>query len=315
MSLFMNKSRYNYIFAGTASPDIAKKLAKKLGLPLGKTELTRFVNSEFRLRIRENVAGKNCIVVQSTCAPVHENIMELLLLVDTLKKGGAKKILAVIPYFGYSRQHTHFRAGEAVSSGVILRTLKMLGTDKVVTCDFHNLESLETSPLPIQNVSAFPFLAKELRRIVNINTAVVVSPDEGGIARGKLFATYFFGKKQVRFTFFRKERDLHKAHSITHTTCENEQVLKGRVIIVVDDICTSGNTLLSAVNLCLRNGAEAVYAAITHPDMDKIVLRRVVKSSIKRIVTTNSVGQKDNLRQSKKIKTIGIANILDTTLF
>lgn len=311
----MRAPTYNFVFAGTASPDIAKRLAGKLRLPLGKTELTRFVNSEFRLRIRENVAGKNCIIVASTGAPVHENIMELFLLVDTLRKGGAKEILAVIPYFGYSRQHARFRDGESVSSDVILRTLRLLGAKTVITCDFHNAKHLETAPLHVRNISALPFLANEFRRIVKADGAVVVSPDEGGITRGKLFASHFFGKKKTQFTFFRKKRDLHRAHRITHTTCENEKLLKGQSVIVVDDICTSGNTLLSAVTLCLKKGAKDVYAAITHPDMDKAVIRRVMRSPIKRIVTTNSIGQKDNIKQSKKIKTVDITDVLDSSLF
>lgn len=307
----MRTPAYNYIFAGTASTALARSLAKKLAIPLGNIERASFVNSEFRLRILERVNGKDCIVVQSTGNPTHDNLFELFLLVDALTRGGAKKVTMVTPYFGYSRQHRHFRSGEAVSSEVILRTLKMLGADKVITCDFHNLESIETSPLPITNVSALPLLARIARKRIDPKKAVVVSPDTGGIERAKLFAKTFFDGESERFTFAEKERSLHKTHHIKRITLDAPKLIAGNVAVIVDDICTSGKTLLSAAKLCVKHGATAVYAVVTHPDMDEQALAAIIASPLKAFFTTNSMGEKTF---RKKITVDDVAEVIADAL-
>jgi len=307
----MKKTSYNYVFAGTASTALARSLAKKLAVPLGKAERASFVNSEFRLRIVERVKGKNCIVVQSTGNPVHDTLFELFLLVDALKRGGAKRITVVTPYFGYSRQHRHFRAGEAVSSEVILRTLTMLGADKVITCDFHNLESIENSPIPVENISALPFLAGIARKQIDPRKAVVISPDTGGIARATLFAGVFFAGHTERFTFAKKERNLHKTHHITRISLDNPKLIAGYNAIIVDDICTSGKTLLSAAKLCVEQGATEIYAVVTHPDMNEDALAAIIASPLKTFLTTNSMGEKTF---PKKITVEDVASVIAKTL-
>ncbi len=307
----MKSAPYDIVFAGASSADSATVLGKKLGIPVGKTEVKHFVNSEFRLRVLTEVTGKNCLIVASTGAPVHDRLFELFLLVDALKKGRAKSIVALIPYFAYARQHTDFREGEAVSCDVLFRMFAMLGVDRIITCDLHHVESADEVPLPIKNLSALPFLADVVKKKIAPATAVVISPDEGGVARARMFADTFFGGKVGNFTFIRKERSLHKAHHITGATLTNPKLISGKTAVIVDDICTSGKTLLSAVTLCMKHGAKDVYAVVVHPDMSTEAVNMIIASPLKKLWTTNSVGKK---RYPKKIEVRNISEMLTTEL-
>ena len=199
------------ILSGSASEKLAKDLAKELGIPFVRTERTQFVNSEVRLRIETPVRGKHCVVVQSTGNSVHDTFFELFLLVDIVKKGGARAITAVIPYLGYSRQHKKFRTGESESLEVALRTLKMLGVGRIVTVDFHNPESMRKSPVPMENVSALPLLTKKVQSEIDPKQPWSFLPTRGH--RACCFFRHSF-RGTGRFTFVRKERHLHRAHHI-----------------------------------------------------------------------------------------------------
>lgn len=276
------------IFSGISSTKLAEKMAGVLHLPVGKTELVQFANTEYRLRILSKVKNKNCLVVQSTGRPANDNLMELFLLVDTLKRSGAKKITVLIPYFGYSRQHKNFRNGESVTAKMILDILASLGAGKIVTFDLHSLELAKNSKLPIQNISLLPLFSEIIARKINPCNAVVISPDEGGFERAKIFADNFFNKSQGTVVVIKKRRDLHILHKVIHEA-PSENKIKGKDVIIVDDICTTGKTLLSAVNICLSQGAKLVYAVIVHADMDKATVARIIKSSMAKFFTTTTL--------------------------
>ncbi len=311
----MNKKPY-IIFFGSASTKLAKKLAVILKLPTGKKEIVRFANSEYRLRILTKVKDKNCIIVQSTCNPVNDNLMELFLLIDTLKRSDARGIIAVIPYFGYSRQHKNFRQGECVSAEMILKILVSLGANKIITLDFHNLKNTQNFPNHFKNVSALPLMARVVAKKVDISNSVVVSPDVGGYHRAQIFANHLFNKRGVPVLVIKKQRDLNQIHKIKHGKLINNVKILGKTVIIIDDICTTGKTLLSAVNICVQQGAKQIYAVVTHPDMDSSVVDMIDKSQIVRFYTTNSIEYFNAVaRNSKKIRSVDISKILTKAEF
>lgn len=311
----MPKNGY-IIFPGSSSTQLAKKLSRSLNWTLGKTEIARFTNSELRLRVSTKVKNKNCLVVQSTSTPVNDNLFYLFLQVETLKRSGAKQIVAVIPYFGYSRQHKTFRPGECASTDMILKILAVLGVSEVITIDFHNLDALGSTPIPVKSISALPILAETVARQIDISKAVMVSPDEGGIRRAQNFANCLFDQKNKQIIFIKKQRDYDKIHKINHQELIGRLKIAGKTVIIVDDICTTGKTLLSAVKFCMWQGAEKIYAVITHPDMDEITLGMIEKSQIVKLFTTNTIEYfKTYVTSSKKVEIVDIANVIAPTIF
>lgn len=310
----MRKKDY-VIFSGSTSKKLTKKMSGVLQLPLGTVEFCKFANSEFRLRVIDRVLNKICLVVQTTNRPVGNNLLELFFLIDTLKKSGAKRIVALIPYFGYSRQHTAFRSGECVSTLCILKLLRATGVDKVVTFDFHNVGSLKASPLPVANLSILTFLAQAVARKIIISNAMVVSPDEGGAVRAQVFSDCLFGKKGVPVTVIKKQRDHNKLHTVKHQKdFAQDGKLAGKTVILVDDICTTGKTLLSAITLCAKQGARSVYAVVVHADVDESVLSAIQNSPLMRMFTTNTIEKVENLaRPFSKIEVVDIGEAAKLT--
>ena len=311
----VDKKKY-IIFSGTASKELTKKLSVFLGLPLGIVEMDRFANSEFRVRIPTKVKNKSCIIVQTTNNPVSDNLLELFFLIDILRKSDAKEIIVVIPYFGYSRQHINFRSGECVSTDIILKIISTLGADKVITVDFHNLESLKFAPVPVVNVSVLPFIATFIRKRFDVVNSIIVSPDEGGKERAQVFADHFFDNKENRVVVVRKERDYSNIHKIKHIEdFTGKTNIQGKSVILVDDICTTGRTLLSAINLCTKHKAKEIYAVIVHPDMDDPVLSLINNSALTKLFTTNTI-EKATLfaKYSSKIELLDISNEFGTDI-
>lgn len=299
------------IFSGSASEKLTEKMSAVLQVPLGAVEKRAFANSEFRLRVVGAVRHKACTVVQTTSRPVGDNLLELFFLVDTLNRSGAKRVVAVIPYFGYSRQHTAFRSGECVSADSVLKMLRAVGAAKVVTFDFHSVESITSSPLPVIHVSTLPFLAHSTAKQISVSNAVVVSPDEGGAARAKLFSDCLFGEKGRTVVVIKKRRAYAEPHQVRHERdVVNDATLSGKTVILVDDICTTGQTLLSAVALCAKRKARKIYAVVVHADMDEAVLAAIQDSPLATLFTTNTIEKVEKMaRPFSKVKVIDIGEV------
>lgn len=307
----MNKKDY-LIFPGSASKKLAKKMSGFLGSPLGNTEVSKFNNSEFKVRILSSVKNKNCIIVQTTSNPASDNLLELFFMIDTIKKAGAKKIIVVIPYFSYSRQHVDFRLGECISTDIIFKIISTLGAGRIITLDFHNLESLESAPLPVINISALPFIAKEMEEKIGISNVVIVSPDEGGECRAQVFSDSFLSGEGRKVIVMKKKRDYNKIHMIKREkNFADKRNIKGKIAIIVDDICTTGKTLLSAVETCAKSGAKKIYAVIVHADMDESIVSLINKSPLEKLFITNSIEKAGNITKcSPKIEIIDISKAL-----
>lgn len=296
-----------YIVAAGSSGKLAKNLGKRLRIPVVPVERTQFMNAEIRLRLQGPVDSKRCLLVATFGKKLHEDIFELMLLADLLRTSGAKEVSAVIPYFPYSRQHKGFRSGESESFGLLCRALLLSGISEVVTVDFHSEEALAACPFPVSNISSLPYLAGLVKSRIEPDSAVAVSPDEGGRSRAEAFATAFGSP----CTYVQKSRHRREAHRITSAKLVRGSLVKGKIALLIDDISTSGETLLRAARECARHGAKAVEAIVVHPDMSPSAVKALNASPIRRIVVTNSL----ELRAAgKKLSVIDITPLLRDVL-
>ncbi len=277
------------VFSGTANQMLAEEVVKIVKLRISKAEVIRFNNSEVRVRICESVKDKETAVIQSTSNPADTNLMELFFFCDALKRSGARKVTGIIPYFGYARQNIQHRPGEDVSANVIIRFLETIGFDEIITIDLHDQATEGVFSIPLKALTAVPQLAKAAKQYLASTVAekiVVVSPDQGGIERARRFAEEFFGKA-TDIIIIEKKRNLDQIHEIKDLQLYGE--VKGKTVILVDDIITSGGTLIQAGELCLAKGAKNVIAAVTHHDLSEKAPDKIQKSVIEKLFTTNTI--------------------------
>ncbi|MEX1052300.1 MAG: ribose-phosphate pyrophosphokinase [Patescibacteria group bacterium] len=297
------------IIAGTSSLPISKAVSALLNTKLLNTEFVRFDNSELRVRIQDDVSNSHVYVIQSASNPTDENYMELFFTGDALKRSEAKKVTAIIPYFGYARQNIQHRSGENVSANVIVKFIETLGFDEVILFDIHDEATLGIFSIPVVHLSGMPTLAQEVSNYLKdeVSDAVVVSPDQSGVERARVFADSLFKNKKSDIVVVEKKRDLDKLHQSRAIEVYGD--VKDKIAILVDDIATSGNTLVNATNLVLENGAKKVIAVIVHPDFSPKAVQKINESKIERFFTTDTIVLKEN-QISEKIKVTSIAPVI-----
>lgn len=303
------------IFMGTSLPKLASEIVKLNSLSFGEQENVRFANSEFKVTIKSDVKDKDCFIIQSTANPTDQNLMELLLTTDALRRGEAHEITAVIPYFGYARQNIQHRTGECVSMNVVVKTLESVGVNKIITCDLHEEGSSGMFSISFENLSTLPILAKQIRaKLLEENNLsesdfVICSPDQGGIERARLFGNSFYQElKEYEVIMIEKKRNLENIHESKAVEIYGD--VKNKRVILVDDISTSGGTIIHSTDLCLQKGALAVYAAVVHPDFGQGVAAKIQESSLKEFWTTNTIERTvDDLTMYPKIKITDIASV------
>ncbi len=297
------------IIAGTSSANLAEEVAKLLNIKLSKSEIIRFDNSECRVRILDDVIDSEVFVIQSASNPTDANYMELFFTGDALKRSEAKKITAIIPYLGYARQNIQHRKGENVSANVIIKFLETVGFNEVILFDIHDEATLGIFSIPIVHLSALPMLSEKISQYLkeDVENAAIVSPDQGGIERTRLFAQTMFKSKQVETVVVEKKRNLDKIHQ--GKAIELFGDVKDKIAVLVDDIVTSGNTLINAANLVIQSGAKKVVAAFTHADFVPDAVQKLENSKIEKIFTTDTIWL-DQKQLSDKIEVISVAEII-----
>jgi len=303
------------VFSGRSCPKLAQAVIKHNRLSAGRLESLTFANSEIKVRLLSKVKGVEAIVIQSITAPANDNLIELLFIVDALVRENAKSVTLLIPYFGYSRQNLQHLAGECVSLNVVVRILEALGAGKIITVDIHDEASSGIFNIPFTNLSALPILAKQIRADLKINkhnetNYVVASPDQGGVERARTFAEHFYCRRDYpEIAVIEKKRDLTKIHQSKALGIFGE--VKKKQVILVDDVITSGGTIINAANLCLRSGAISVRAAVVHPDFGKGVPQKIQNSACKSFYITNTIEvRQPNLKLFPKIKIVDITKLL-----
>jgi ribose-phosphate pyrophosphokinase len=279
------------LFSGTANTKLSAEVSKLLKQPLAKSEVIRFDDSEVRVTIQEKVKDEACVIIQSTSNPTDTNLMELFFFADALKRMEAKRIIAFIPYFGYARQNREHRTGEAVSANVIIRFFETIGFNQVYTFDLHDEGTEGIFSIPFKNLSTFSILGREvahyLKNNKNTEEVAVVSPDQGGVERAQTFAENFFHSNKVDIAVIEKKRNLNTIHQSKALNLYGK--VRNKTCIIVDDIITSGGTLVNAAEFCLKRGAKRVLACVVHHDFSSNSKARLSQSPIEKIFMSNTI--------------------------
>jgi ribose-phosphate pyrophosphokinase len=289
------------IFAGNSNQELAQEISLKVGLPLGASVVSRFSDGEIAISINEVVRGSDVFILQSTCAPVNENLVELLILIDALKRASAGRITAVIPYFGYARQDRKAKARDPISAKLIANLITTAGADRVLTMDLHAPQLQGFFDIPVDHLLGTPILAQHFYKKFAGNTddVVVVSPDIGSVGRSRKFAE----KLDVPLAIIDKRRP--KAN-----VCEIMNIIgdvKGKRVILVDDIIDTAGTIVNAANALKDMGASEVYACCTHGVLSGPAIDRIRTSAIKELVMLNTIP----LTNEKKISKITVLSVAD----
>lgn len=271
------------IFSGSTNKPLAEKIAKLLKKPLGQIEIHLFPDGEKRVRVMEKVLGEDSTVVQSTSTNADINYMELFFILDALKRSGSKSVTVVIPYLGYQRQDHVFRQGEAVSMGVIIKILEVVGVDKLITFDLHSSRIPELFSIPILHLSALPIFAKTIKeKHWDDGKTLIVSPDMGGVRRVKILCRLL---KNMPYMAIEKNRDL-KSGKISME--EIKTVTKNRAIIV-DDMISTGATIVKAADLLRRKGAREIFVFATHAVFAGRAEKLLQESLVKQVFVTDTI--------------------------
>lgn len=274
------------IFSGSSNKPLAEKTARDLGIEISPLEIFVFPDGERRIRVVEKVVDEKTVVFQSTSTPPDQNYMELFFIVDALKRSGASMVTAVIPYLGYERQDHVFRDGEAVSLEVIIQTLERIGADKLVVFDLHSIKIPELFTIPVLHLSALDLFAEKIREIVSRQSRekfVLVSPDMGGIRRIKMLSESL---DNMPYATIEKNRDLATG-DIKDSSMEGE--VRGKTAIIVDDMISTGRTIIAAEKILLENGAKNIFIFATHAVFSANASRLLQNLKAKKVFVTDTI--------------------------
>ncbi len=281
---------------------LSQEIAKHLGLQLIDAEVKKFSDMEVFVEIKENVRGEDIFVVQSTSFPANDNIMELLIAIDALRRASAKRITAVIPYFGYARQDRKAAPRTPISAKLVANLITSAGADRVLTIDLHAGQIQGFFDIPVDNLYAAPVFVRHIKENFALDNLVVVSPDVGGLVRARAIAK----KITAELAIVDKRRPKAGVSEVMNIIGEVE----GKNCIIVDDMVDSGGTLCNAADALIEKGALSVSAYITHGVLSGKAAERIVNSKLKNLVITNSIEPSSATLETKNIKIINIANLL-----
>ena len=295
------------VFTGNANPGLAAEVADHLGISLGSANVGRFSDGEVTVEIKQNVRARDVFVVQSTCNPTNENIMELLIMVDALKRASAERISAVIPYFGYARQDRRPRSARVpITAKVVANLLQTVGVSRVLTMDLHADQIQGFFDIPVDNIYASPILLGDLRQ-QNYKDLIVVSPDVGGVVRARALA------KQLGcdMAIIDKRRPKANVSEVMHVIGD----IDGRNCVIMDDMIDTAGTLVKAAEVLKERGAKKVYAYCTHPVFSGPAIERITQgSALDEVVITNTIPLNAEALNCKKIRQLSVAPLIAETI-
>jgi ribose-phosphate pyrophosphokinase len=294
------------LFTGNANPALAQEMAKSLGVELGKATVGRFSDGEVTVELHQNVRARDVFVVQSTCAPTNENLMELLIMVDALKRASARRITAVIPYYGYARQDRRPRSMRVpISAKVVANLLETVGVERVLTMDLHADQIQGFFDIPVDNIYASPVLLSDLKSKAYPDL-VVVSPDVGGVVRARALAKQLGSDLAI----IDKRRPRANVSEVMHVIGE----IEGRNCVIMDDMIDTAGTLVKAAEVLKERGAKKVFAYCTHPILSGPAVDRIAGSQLDEVVITNTIPLSDAARSCKKIRQLSVAFLFAETI-
>ncbi len=287
------------VFTGRANPELSKEITNYLGTELGKVKISTFRNGEIYAKYLESVRGSDAFVIQSLCEPVNDNLMELLIMVDALKRASAARISAVIPYYAYARQDKKTEPREPISAKLIADLLIVAGVDRVLTMDLHAGQIQGFFDVPVDHLTALPILAHYFKER-DVGDLIVVSPDVGRVKIAKRCAD----RIGVSIAVLHKSRLAHNVTEITQLVGD----VKGKCALIIDDMIDTGGTIVYGAEALLKNGAKEVYVCATHPIFSGSAVEKLRKSPIKEVVVTNTVPVPSEKR-FEKLKVLSIASL------
>jgi ribose-phosphate pyrophosphokinase len=289
------------IFAGNSNPALAKKICDYLDLPLGGAKVSTFSDGEIQIELEENVRTKDVFVIQSTCAPVNDNLIELLLMIDAFKRSSTRRITAVVPYFGYARQDKKVAPRVPISAKLVADMLTVAGANRVITMDLHAGQIQGFFDIPVDNIFAAPVLIDYISNNFNDNLAIV-SPDAGGVERARAFAK----RLNADLAIIDKRRSAPnqaKAMSVVGD-------VKDKIVVILDDMADTAGTLTEAVDALYNAGAKEIHACCAHPVLSGPAIDRITASNLKSLVVTDTIPLKANAAACDKIVALTISELV-----
>jgi ribose-phosphate pyrophosphokinase len=294
------------IFAGSANPQLAAAVAKRLNIRVGSASVGRFSDGEVMIELMENVRGRDCFMLQSTCMPTNDNLMEVLIMIDALKRASAARVTAALPYFGYARQDRRPRSARvAISSKVVANMLEAVGVDRVLTMDLHADQIQGFFNVPVDNIYAAPILLGDLWRH-GYENLLVVSPDVGGVVRARALA------KRLESDLAIIDKRRPKANDAEVMNIIGD--VKGRTCVIMDDMVDTAGTLAKAAQALKNEGAIKVLAYCTHPVLSGGAVERIANSALDEVVVTDSIPLREDAKNCSKIRVLSVVDLLAETI-
>ena len=299
--MFSNDNRRALVFSGRANQKLTEEICKYMDVPLGKTVIRDFSDKEIYVKIEENVRGGDVFVVQSTCFPGNTNLMELLIMIDALRRSSAKRITAVIPYYGYARQDRKNEPRVPITSKLVADLVVTAGADRVLTVDLHAGQIQGFFNIPVDHLFAINVLIDYIKE-QKLKDLIVISPDAGGVERARAYAK----RLNSSLAIIDKRRDIPNEAKAMNIIGD----VKGKIAFIVDDMIDTAGTLMEATDALLGAGAREVHACCSHPVLSGPAGERIASSPIKTVITTNTIPLNGELEKNSKIKVLSVAPLL-----
>jgi len=293
------------LFGGTSNPSLTEEVCRYLGIPPGKMTAKTFSDGETQIEIHENIRNLDAFVLQSSCTPVNDNLMQLLIIIDALKRASAKRITAVIPYYGYGRQDRKVKPRVPISAKLVADLITVAGADRVVSMDLHAGQIQGYFNIPVDNIFAAPVLLKHMRTHFQDNL-VIVSPDAGGVERARAFAK----RLGASLAIIDKRRDQPNVSEAMNIIGEVE----GKKSVILDDMVDTAGTLTEAARALTERGSTKIFACCTHPVLSGPAIERITHSPIEQLVVTNTIPLREEAKKCPKIKVLSVADLLGETI-
>lgn len=288
------------VFSGTSNLPLTQEICDHLGVRIGKIQLERFMDGEVKVQILENVRGRDVFVVQPSCPPVNESLMELLIMIDAFKRASARRITAVMPYYGYARQDRKDRPRVPISAKVVGDLLTAVGVNRLLTMDLHAGQIQGFLDMPVDHLFATPVILDYVKRL-DLHNLILVSPDAGGVERARFFAK----RIKTNLAIIDKRRRQANEAEIMHIIGD----VNGKDVLIVDDLVDTAGTLVKATEALHRHGAGRLFAAVTHAVLSGPAIERIAQSRFERVIVTNTIPLGKE-KQISKIKVLSVARLL-----
>lgn len=290
------------IFTGNANPELAHKICDYLGLPMGRASVKTFSDGEVFVEIGENVRGADVFVIQPTCPPVNHNLMELLIMIDALRRASSRRITAVVPYYGYARQDRKAAPRVPISAKLVADIITTAGARRVLAVDLHAGQIQGFFSIPVDHLFAAPVLLEHLKKFTNSDDVVMVSPDAGGVERTRAFAK----RLGAGLAIIDKRRERPNESQVMHIIGD----VKDKIAIILDDMVDTAGTLCHAARALKEHGAKEVHGCATHPVLSGPAIQRIKESVLESLIVTDTIPLSDEARAMDKIKVLSVADLL-----